>query len=226
MFICLKEKGCTASQGVRQAFSRAVEDRLVIAFQSSLVVTPQEALLPWGFTHPTRDSHLEGSAPCVSWNPCLSARSATAWYLWLESQLLFPPIYRCRLFRDVVVGEEHSFSSRAASFKLIHLVPAVFVLNMVGERAGGLNPTSWSHLSPSVGVALELDLASSSSFSQPPCCCKGTVDYIQIPCKDLFGLGGFHKFWRVEEVMKEVLHTLQALLIRDRFPVSLLSHLR
>ena len=133
MFICLKEKGCTASQGMRQAFSRAVEDRLVVALQGGLVVPSQEALLPWGFTHPTRDPHLEGSAPSGSWNPCLPAPLATAWwYLGLESQL-FPPVYCCRLFRDGLVGKQYSLSPRAASFKLIHLVPAVFVWDLVGE---------------------------------------------------------------------------------------------
>ena len=224
MFIRLKEKGRTASQCVRQSLSRAVEDRLVVSLQSCLVVASQETLLPCGFTHPIRDSHLEGSTPSGSWNPCLPARLATAWYLWSESLLkqLFPPIYCCRLFWDVVVGKEYSLSPRATSFKLVHLVPASCRLNLVGE---GSNPTSWSHLSPSVGVALELDPASSSSSSPPPCWCKGTARKVKLQCWDLFGFGGFDKFWRVEEVMKEVLHTLQPLLIRKSFPVPLVRHL-
>ena len=45
-------------------------------------------------------------------------------------------------------------------------------------------------------------------------------------CQDLFGLGGFDKFWRVEEVVEEVLHTLQALLVGESFPVPLVRHLR
>ena len=81
MFIRLKEKGSSASQCVRQTLSRAVEDRLVVALQSSLVVASQEALLPWTWNHPMKDSHLEGSALCGSLNPCLLARLATAWYL-------------------------------------------------------------------------------------------------------------------------------------------------
>ena len=124
MFIRLKEKGRSASQCVRQTLSRAVENRFVVPFQSRLVVPSQETLLPWTWNHPMKDSHLEGSAPCESLNPCWPARSATAWYLGLDLSQLFPPIYCCRLFWDVVVGKKYSLSPRATSSKLIHLVPA------------------------------------------------------------------------------------------------------
>ena len=224
MFIRLKEKGCSASQCVCQTLSRAVEDRFVVPFQSCLVVPSQETLLPWTWNHPMKDSHLEGSAPCGSWNPCWPAPLATAWCLWFRKCLLeqlFPPIYCCRLLWDVVVGKKYSLSARATSSKLIHLVPASRCYNL---RERGLNLTSWSRLFPSADVALELDPVSSSSFSPPPCWYK-RWRYVQRQCEDLFGFCGLDKLWWIEEVMKEVLHAFQPFLIRKGFPVSLVRHL-
>ena len=142
MFIRLKEKGRSASQCVRQTLSRAVEDCFVVPFQSCLVVPSQEALLPWTWNHPMKDSHLEGSAPCGSLNPCWPAPLATAWCLWFRKSLLeqpFPPIYCCRLLWDVVVGKKYSLSARATSSKLIHLVPASRCFNLVEEREGKIS---------------------------------------------------------------------------------------
>ena len=42
---------------------------------------------------------------------------------------------------------------------------------------------------------------------------------------DLFGVRGFDEFRRVEEVMKEVLHAFQPLLIGNRLAGPLLRHL-
>ena len=56
-------------------------------------------------------------------------------------------------------------------------------------------------------------------------CSAIRLKHIQRQDHDLFGFRGFDEFRRVEEVMKEVLHAFQPLLIGNRFAGPLLRHL-